>query len=96
METKVGIAGWRLAAVPDVEEGAQGYFWAWVVEDALDAYGGIVTAREPEVVRVTGAIEACDRRIYRTASGPGLSPASFRGMNRVLVLWRGPLTPATT
>lgn len=93
MTEKITMAGWFLASVPAVQDGEQEYFWAFVAEDALDAYGGIVVAREPEIVRVTGAAEACDRRIYRTAPGSGLDPESFRGGNSVQVLWKGPLKP---
>ena len=88
-----GIVGWFMAAVPTIYNGEQEYFWAWVVEDLLDAYGAIITAREPEIVRVVGADEECDRRIYRTASGPGLAPSLFRGRYNVHILWKGPLNP---
>lgn len=87
------IAGWFAAPVPLVPEGEQEYFWAWVCDDQLDTKGHVITNREPEIVRVTGADEDCDRRIYRTASGPGLDLSGFRGRPTNVIMWKGPLDP---
>lgn len=85
---------WFEAEVPCVMEGEQAYFWAWIVEaEYLDVHGDLVTAREPEIVRVVGADEECDREIYRAAKGGALDPSSFRGSRHTAVLWKGPVRP---
>jgi len=83
-------AGWFEAPHPEVDEGTQGYFWAWVVHDRLDYDEEIVTAREPEIVRVYRDMDS-EPVICRTTPGNGLDPSSYRGVPGNVVLWKGPL-----
>lgn len=88
-------AGWMRMDVPEVDKGMVGYYWVWRISTYADSYGNPITEYEPEIVRIHGAEELCDRRIevfgekgsHRSLNSPGMK----MGSRRYIVLWKGPL-----